>query len=218
MNVMELYQSIALEPIKGAFIGLAKQKLIDLLTQGYRINGFAIARDVEGSDPQRGFITVDGLVCWWTPGLQALERAHEAMEKLRVRCEQAEAVERERDELRAQVEALTKPQEPVAYWIPKAEQFCIADPGGRPFAKAWEPLYSTPSPLTRPAVPEGWNIKMNDDGEVMISSPVSQGPGCLTVGFGGGLAQRMLHSLCRAILGAPQPEAQPTEAAQKGGV
>ena len=35
-------------------------------------------------------------------------------------------------------------QEPVAYWIPKAEQFCIADPSGRPFAKAWEPLYTTP--------------------------------------------------------------------------
>ena len=35
-------------------------------------------------------------------------------------------------------------QEPVAYWIPKAEQFCIADPSGRPFAKAWEPLYTSP--------------------------------------------------------------------------
>lgn len=32
--------------------------------------------------------------------------------------------------------------EPVAYWIPKAEQFCIADKSGRPFAKAWEPLYA----------------------------------------------------------------------------
>ena len=37
-------------------------------------------------------------------------------------------------------------QEPVAYWIPKAEQFCIADPSGRPFAKAWEPLYTSPQP------------------------------------------------------------------------
>ena len=35
-------------------------------------------------------------------------------------------------------------QEPVAYWIPKAEQFCIAGPSGRPFAKAWEPLYTSP--------------------------------------------------------------------------
>ena len=34
--------------------------------------------------------------------------------------------------------------EPVAYWIPKAEQFCFASPTGRPFAKAWEPLYASP--------------------------------------------------------------------------
>jgi uncharacterized protein YbdZ (MbtH family) len=47
-------------------------------------------------------------------------------------------------------------QEPVAYWIPKAEQFCIADPSGRPFAKAWEPLYTTPP--AQPAVPEGWKL------------------------------------------------------------
>ena len=37
-------------------------------------------------------------------------------------------------------------QVPVAYWIPKAEQFCVADKSGRPFAKAWEPLYAAPSP------------------------------------------------------------------------
>lgn len=37
--------------------------------------------------------------------------------------------------------------EPVAWWIPKAEQFCLPDPNGqRPFAKAWEPLYSRPAP------------------------------------------------------------------------
>lgn len=37
--------------------------------------------------------------------------------------------------------------EPVAWWIPKAEQFCLADKSGdRPFAKAWEPLYTTPQP------------------------------------------------------------------------
>ena len=44
-------------------------------------------------------------------------------------------------------EALAKQpaqQEPVAYWIPKAKQFCIAGPSGRPFAKAWEPLYTFP--------------------------------------------------------------------------
>ena len=43
-------------------------------------------------------------------------------------------------------------QEPVAYWIPKAEQFCIADPSGRPFAKAWQPLYTKPpaAPVQEP--------------------------------------------------------------------
>lgn len=37
--------------------------------------------------------------------------------------------------------------EPVAWWIPKAEQFALADKSGdRPFAKAWDPLYATPQP------------------------------------------------------------------------
>ena len=46
--------------------------------------------------------------------------------------------------------------EPVAWWIPKAEQFCIADKSGdRPFAKAWEPLYTTPQPTqTQPVARE----------------------------------------------------------------
>jgi len=36
---------------------------------------------------------------------------------------------------------------PVAWWIPKAEQFALAcKSGDRPFAKAWEPLYATPQP------------------------------------------------------------------------
>lgn len=39
--------------------------------------------------------------------------------------------------------------EPVAYWIPKAEQFCFASPTGRPFAKAWEPLYAMPPSHTK---------------------------------------------------------------------
>jgi hypothetical protein len=39
--------------------------------------------------------------------------------------------------------------EPVAWWIPKAEQFCLQNPSGeRPFAKAWEPLYATPPQRT----------------------------------------------------------------------
>lgn len=44
------------------------------------------------------------------------------------------------------------PALPVAWWIPKAEQFCLAKPSGeRPFAKAWEPLYAA-----APAVPQGF--------------------------------------------------------------
>jgi hypothetical protein len=40
--------------------------------------------------------------------------------------------------------------EPVAWWIPKAEQFCLQSPSGkRPFAKAWEPLYATPPAAQR---------------------------------------------------------------------
>jgi hypothetical protein len=44
------------------------------------------------------------------------------------------------------------PAVPVAWWIPRSEQFCLAKPSGkRPFAKAWEPLYAaTPAPA--PAV------------------------------------------------------------------
>ncbi len=47
-------------------------------------------------------------------------------------------------------------QKPVAWWIPKAEQFCLAKKNGeRPFAKAWEPLYAAPSaPVAPAAVPD----------------------------------------------------------------
>ena len=46
-------------------------------------------------------------------------------------------------QLKAELAAMRE-QRPVAYWIPKAEQFCFASPTGRPFAKAWEPLYAAP--------------------------------------------------------------------------
>jgi len=43
-------------------------------------------------------------------------------------------------------------QKPVAWWIPKAKQFCLpSSDGTRPFAKAWEPLYTSP-PAQRPWV------------------------------------------------------------------
>ena len=53
-------------------------------------------------------------------------------------------------------EALAQPeQEPVAWWIPKAEQFCLpSSDGTRPFAKAWEPLYTTLPQRTWVGLPE----------------------------------------------------------------
>lgn len=52
-------------------------------------------------------------------------------------------LEAEVAQLKAELAAMRE-QRPVAYWIPKAEQFCFASPTGRPFAKAWEPLYAVP--------------------------------------------------------------------------
>ena len=82
--------------------------------------------------------------------LEALEQPHPG-----VRTNFTDALkyrEKIKQAITAIKEALAQPQqEPVAYWIPKAEQFCIADPSGRPFAKAWKPLYTSPpqrKPLT----------------------------------------------------------------------
>ena len=50
------------------------------------------------------------------------------------------------DALRAALAQPAASGEPVAYWIPKAEQFCIAEPGERPFASAWQPLYANAQP------------------------------------------------------------------------
>ena len=51
------------------------------------------------------------------------------------------------------LEQQAEPVEPVAWWIPKAEQFCIAKRGERPFAKAWEPLYTAPPQQAEPVEP-----------------------------------------------------------------
>ena len=43
--------------------------------------------------------------------------------------------------------AIVQPAAQVAWWIQKAEQFCLAKKdGSRPFAKAWEPLYAKTVP------------------------------------------------------------------------
>lgn len=46
-------------------------------------------------------------------------------------------------------------QKPVAWWIPKAKQFCLpSSDGTRPFAKAWEPLYTSPPEQRKPLTDE----------------------------------------------------------------
>lgn len=71
----------------------------------------------------------------------------EAVERLSVHREEMlkdrVALAIENAQLKAELAQL-RDQKPVAYWIPKAEQFCFASPTGRPFAKAWEPLYAAP--------------------------------------------------------------------------
>lgn len=68
--------------------------------------------------------------------------------------------------------------EASAWWIPKAEQFALAQHGERPFAKAWEPLHtaddlrayaktyaqwqSTRLRAAVPSVPEGWTDADSD--------------------------------------------------------
>ena len=63
-------------------------------------------------------------------------------------------------------QALAQPeQEPVAWWVPKAEQFCLpSSDGTRPFAKAWEPLYTTP-PQRKPLTDEQVNLFINGRGD-----------------------------------------------------
>ena len=80
---------------------------------------------------------------------QALELA---LESLLHAYHEDEAHPKTLEAISAIKEALAQTQEPVAWWIPKAEQFCLpSSDGTRPFAKAWEPLYTTPpqrKPLT----------------------------------------------------------------------
>lgn len=54
---------------------------------------------------------------------------------------------------RAAPSAAAVQAEPAAYWIPATEQFSIAKPGEKPFAKAWQPLYAHPA-ATQPQATE----------------------------------------------------------------
>lgn len=48
------------------FTGVAARKLADLLEKGYVITGVCFERQVEGTQPQRGFVDFAGFVGWWT--------------------------------------------------------------------------------------------------------------------------------------------------------
>lgn len=52
------------------FTELGARKLAELQANGYRITGYCFERQVEGTQPQRGFIDSWGFVGWWRPGMQ----------------------------------------------------------------------------------------------------------------------------------------------------
>lgn len=47
------------------FNGVAARKLAELQQNGYRITGYCFERQVEGTQPQRGFVDSAGFVGWW---------------------------------------------------------------------------------------------------------------------------------------------------------
>lgn len=53
------------------FNGVAARKLADLLEKGFVITGYCFERQVEGTQPHRGFIDSWGFVGWWRPEMQA---------------------------------------------------------------------------------------------------------------------------------------------------
>lgn len=56
------------------FTELGARKLADLLEKGFVITGYCFERQVEGTQPQRGFVDFAGFVGWW----QADEAAFKA--------------------------------------------------------------------------------------------------------------------------------------------
>lgn len=43
------------------------RKLAELQANGYRITGYCFERQVDGTQPQRGFVDFAGFVGWWRP-------------------------------------------------------------------------------------------------------------------------------------------------------
>lgn len=54
------------------FTELGARKLADLLEKGFVITGYCFERQVEGRQPQRGFVDFAGFVGWWRPTLQTM--------------------------------------------------------------------------------------------------------------------------------------------------
>lgn len=55
------------------FTDVAASKLADLLAKGYVITGYCFERQVEGTQPQRGFVDFAGFVGWWRSDEAAFE-------------------------------------------------------------------------------------------------------------------------------------------------
>ena len=51
------------------FTELGASKLADLLEKGFVITGVCFERQVDGTQPQRGFVDFAGFVGWWRPRL-----------------------------------------------------------------------------------------------------------------------------------------------------
>lgn len=49
------------------FTELGARKLADLLEKGFVITGVCFERQVDGTQPQRGFVDFAGFVGWWRP-------------------------------------------------------------------------------------------------------------------------------------------------------
>lgn len=64
---MQLREPIMDNPTVPDFTDLAARKLAELEANGYRITGVCFERQVEGTQPQRGFIDSWGFVGWWRP-------------------------------------------------------------------------------------------------------------------------------------------------------
>lgn len=50
------------------FTDVAARKLADLLEKGFVITGYCFERQVDGTQPQRGFVDFAGFVGWWRIG------------------------------------------------------------------------------------------------------------------------------------------------------